>query len=502
MERELLVRRPDSRILGEEELAFRHALLREGAYGTLTEEDRTLGHRLAGEWLEARGEPAARVLAEHFDKGGDGPGAGRYYLCASRQASRGGDGPGAISLARRGLALSIPNELRMRLLGAICETAAWYTGMASSMQSETAELLQSAPRGSAPWAQAAMAHFSIAMGTGQVKAILALVEELKQADVGSDGADPLTIALTLSAYAMDLMGRTREADALLSRLEVVARAFGDESALVALAYHGILSMRTGVNDDPFGALEHARKCKALARQSGHRRYEAIARLFEAMNTWCLGAAEEAERILRAPPTADGDLGLGSAYRPFVMSWLLADRGALAEARSHAEQLLPPGGARGLPLKEARGRWALAEVLRGAGDLDAADREVQAALAMLEQVCPLDVPGALATLSALRLAQGRPDDAVAAAAEGMRRYAAMGMCSQFFRGSYLRLVHVESLEASGRHAEARAALAEARTRLHAIAAQIREPAYRSSFLEGVPENRRTLALASERLADAS
>ncbi|WP_437720526.1 hypothetical protein [Sorangium sp. So ce861] len=207
-------------------------------------------------------------------------------------------------------------------------------------------------------------------------------------------------------------------------------------------------------------------------------------------------------MLRALPMAAGELGLGSAYRSFVMAWLLADRGALAEARSYAVQLLPTGGARGAPLKEARGRWLLAEVLRRAGDLDAANHEVQAAIATLEQVCPLDVPGALATLSALRLAEGRPDEAVAAAAEGLSRYASMRMCSHFFRGSYLRLVHVESLEASGRHAEARAALAEARSRLHAIAAPIREPAYRSSFLEGVPENRRTLALASEWLADGS
>src|SRR5262249_3136602 len=49
-EQEVLVRRPDSRFSGEEELAFRHALLREGAYAMLTETDRCLGHRLAGHW--------------------------------------------------------------------------------------------------------------------------------------------------------------------------------------------------------------------------------------------------------------------------------------------------------------------------------------------------------------------------------------------------------------------------------------------------------------------
>nr|WP_240807977.1 serine/threonine-protein kinase [Polyangium spumosum] len=45
----------EDRFPGEEALRFRHALLREGAYSMLTEEDRALGHRLAGEWLEKRG---------------------------------------------------------------------------------------------------------------------------------------------------------------------------------------------------------------------------------------------------------------------------------------------------------------------------------------------------------------------------------------------------------------------------------------------------------------
>ena len=54
VEQEVLVERPQGRFPGERELAFRHALLREGAYAMLTQEDRTLGHRLAGEWLEQR----------------------------------------------------------------------------------------------------------------------------------------------------------------------------------------------------------------------------------------------------------------------------------------------------------------------------------------------------------------------------------------------------------------------------------------------------------------
>jgi hypothetical protein len=110
--------------------------------------------------------------------------------------------------------------------------------------------------------------------------------------------------------------------------------------------------------------------------------------------------------------------------------------------------------------------------------------------------PLDLPGALATLAALRLAQGRLPEALAAAEDGLAKYQAIGACSAFLRGSFLRLVHVECLEALGRHDAACAAIASARQRILTIVARFEDPAHRKSFLENVPENRRTLELARQ------
>src|SRR5262249_3512557 len=59
VERELVVKRSSSRLHGEREYAFRHALLREAAYEALLPADRTLGHRLAARWLEDAGETDA-----------------------------------------------------------------------------------------------------------------------------------------------------------------------------------------------------------------------------------------------------------------------------------------------------------------------------------------------------------------------------------------------------------------------------------------------------------
>lgn len=86
VERELLVSKAESRFANQEELAFRHVLLREGAYAMLTAEDQVLGHKLAGEWLEQVGERDARLLAEHFDRGGEPQKATGHYLCAAEVA--------------------------------------------------------------------------------------------------------------------------------------------------------------------------------------------------------------------------------------------------------------------------------------------------------------------------------------------------------------------------------------------------------------------------------
>jgi hypothetical protein len=70
---------------------------------------------------------------------------------------------------------------------------------------------------------------------------------------------------------------------------------------------------------------------------------------------------------------------------------------------------------------------------------------------------------------------------------------MGGCGMF-RGAVIRLARAEALHAIGAEAAAHAAIGEARTWLHAVAAKIPDPAYRASFLEAVPENARIIALA--------
>jgi hypothetical protein len=103
-EQELVSKRSAGRFQGEDEYAFRHALLRDGAYSMLTNDDRTLGHLLAGDWLERMEERDAMVLAEHFERGAAKDRALRWYPRATEQALEGNDLEGALVRAERGIA--------------------------------------------------------------------------------------------------------------------------------------------------------------------------------------------------------------------------------------------------------------------------------------------------------------------------------------------------------------------------------------------------------------
>ncbi len=64
-EGEVIAQNLDSRLPGDVEYSFRSPALREAAYSLLTDEDRQLGHGLAGVFLEQAGEQDTAVLTSH-----------------------------------------------------------------------------------------------------------------------------------------------------------------------------------------------------------------------------------------------------------------------------------------------------------------------------------------------------------------------------------------------------------------------------------------------------
>jgi tetratricopeptide (TPR) repeat protein len=84
---EVIERRDHGRLADQQEYAFRHALVRDAAYGLLRENDLVTGHYLAGKFLEAAGERDAIVIAEHYRRGGDLERATPLYQRAGDEAA-------------------------------------------------------------------------------------------------------------------------------------------------------------------------------------------------------------------------------------------------------------------------------------------------------------------------------------------------------------------------------------------------------------------------------
>ena len=129
------------------------------------------------------------------------------------------------------------------------------------------------------------------------------------------------------------------------------------------------------------ALQHCDAIQAVVDVIGSDVSFLHMQLLRGMNQWYLGALAPAVQVLEAIPAVDAVFGLASSMRRFYLSWLYADRGALDDARSLATQLSESRHAQRDRLGESRGRWVLADVLRRLGDLEAAEREIQVALAM-------------------------------------------------------------------------------------------------------------------------
>jgi eukaryotic-like serine/threonine-protein kinase len=491
--RELLTKQTESRFAGERQLSFRHALLREGAYATLTEADRALGHQLAGEWLEAHGEGDAMVLAQHFDLAGAAPRAGAFYLAAAGQALRSADPGVAIERAERALARGSGGTLRTECLSLLAEAYAWRNDWRRSAE-YAAEVIRLTPPGSVAWIHAQSMVQTAAFLTGQIFDVLEVLATLERVDPAPEAAAMVLRSLAVGMLIFCLVVQFPRARDLLGRIDAVAAPVSARDPVArgwwALAHTFWSSWHDG---DLWAALVSARAAEQSFAEVGDARQAHFARLFVANCEWMLGMTEDAERDLQTIPGASGD-HLLAIIRTIYLAPVLAERGAFAEARELAEQRMTLAKARlrvDDELREAEAHWLLGEIAALAGDPATAEREITAGLGPLETQ-PLSWQSAAARLAQVKLALGKAAEALPLAKRARDALRGQGGYGQ--RGTLVRLVYAEALEATGDHAAARAELAAARDDLQARAAKIADDGVRRGFLAKVAENARVTALA--------
>ncbi|WP_437973000.1 protein kinase [Sorangium sp. So ce295] len=492
--RELLVRRREARVAGEVEYEFRHALVREAAYGMLTERDRRVGHGLAGDWLARGGGADATVLAEHFELGGAPARAAEAYLRAAEEALRGGDLDAAIARADRGLGCGAAGDAAGRLRWVQAEAHVWRGDLALSAE-RGSEALGLVERGSATWFSAIIPLVWATSKLGRLDEVERWMNEAVGVAASGDAQSAKLRCLSTGANALALGGRYAEGAALL---DVVQRALASAETRdieVVAHLHDARAAYEMCRGD-LGSCAGSQEAALLAfEQAGDHRNALSARTSLGVVCMELGDFETALSMLRVAMEAADRMHLDElkVSGQANLAQVLGYRGQLAEGRALAEEAVASSQGTGMVRTELFARCYLAKIVLAMGDFEAAEREARAAIALFESAPTLGVQ-AFSILARVLLGRGRTDEGMRAAAEASARLSEFGTLEE--GESLVRLTYAEALAASGRRAEAEAAIASARTALLARAEQLSDPAWRERFLRDVPDNARTLELARQ------
>jgi len=501
VEQEWMVRHVESARAGETEYGFRHDLVREAAYGMLTDDDRRLGHRMAAEWLAEHGGAEPMTIGEHLQRGGEPGQAMDWFARAARQALDGDLGAdAAIDRARRGLACAAelpatsPDEIG-RLRAILAEAYNWIGANAEAEADGLAALALAAPA-TTPWYAAVSQILRAAGRLGHFDRVVALAEQLRAAAVDDAAAAAWMRAAVAACDVLLILHGARNdlAAELLHGIEERLPRTAEADPWLPGRVDIVRAWLAGVRGDPYGFLVHMLRATGELERIGHQRLVCQCRHDVGMICARLGAWDRAEAELRFALAQAELLGL-SGLVPIAeqnLAFVLAHRGRLDEAEQLVSRSIDAFAAQRYPLMEAASRRYLAVIRRAAGDLAAAEVEVERAVALDDAPTPVRA-AALGMASLLRRERGRTADAVAAAREGM---AILGQLGGMLKGeALLRLALAEALHAAGDVAGAQAAIAAARDRVQQIAGRIGDPELRASCLAAVPEHARILALAA-------
>jgi tetratricopeptide (TPR) repeat protein len=470
---------------------FRHALVREAAYATLTEADRSLGHRLAGDWLESAGSTDALTMAEHFSRGGEPGRAVRWFRRTAEQALEADDLPAVLERVERGVACGAFGEDLGALRLVEAEARAWRGDLALSEQRSIQAIGLLTP-GSAPWFRAIRQTVIAAGKQGGAGRVEGWVQPANTAKTAADALGARILCLSECATQLIFGGRYATAHALIEALSRDAAAPAAEAPQVAALLHQMRAFHASAAGDPGACLEELKAALTAFEQAGDLRDACVTRSNLGFIYAELGDFEGAEQALRGAETTADRMGLYDVTAAIFQNLgrVLAHLGRFDEARRLEEQAMAAFRRQGDPRMEGSARASLAQIALLASDLCAAELDARAAIEALSAAPPLRA-GAVAILGRALLGQGRAGEALVAAREAFTLLSSLGTIEE--GESLVRLVYAEALAANGEEADFCEAIASAREQLLARAARISDPAWRERFLTSVPDNAQTLSL---------
>jgi serine/threonine protein kinase/tetratricopeptide (TPR) repeat protein len=489
--RELVGPVADSVFPGEVEYRFRHSIVRDSAYALLTDDDRAKAHRLAGQWLEWRGERDAHLLASHFDQGGASSDAVRCYARAAELALEGNDLDSALRSIERARACGAEGPA-LGALRALSASAFFWQSRYVEAAAEGLSALGLCPSGTNQWFQACGVAVVALARLGDEHAFDEAFARLAQASPAEGAASAHVVALSRGAFQLVFKGRLADADSVLQRISEVESAAPRLDAIARAQASHVRGARAAIVGDVALYLHHLEAAVAAFEEAGDVRNVALER---STVGWChaeLGRFDEAIERIRA--NLDWCRSLRSAqavtYAKLNLGFALERS---ASSPDEADRLLRSAAAEAAEVKNLRlegwARGHLASLWLRHGQPSIAEHEARRACSLLRHAPNLH-GWALGLWARAMLRLGRPRIAHDAATEAVRLLEQVGGLLQ---GSALpRLVLAEVLAERGTLTEALLLLQVACDQLERKGEALPRADERAAFF-ALPEHADTLAL---------
>jgi eukaryotic-like serine/threonine-protein kinase len=490
---ELVERARTSRLPGEVEYRFRHALVCEAAYGLLAASDRQAGHGTAGRWLEAKGETDAVVLARHADESGDRDRAVLFYARAAEQSLGQYDFGEALARASKGVACGAEGQT-LGILQSVQSSALYSMGKWLEAAEVGLSALLLLPPGSTWWCATVEKLMQVLPNTGQLTQSRQLADQLLVIEPAPDAR-----AAYIRAVHTQLLGYAISADHERGRLSLafIDRLGTDvsEPDVPARGYARLWRSVIGsiLGDDMSLALLLSEQAIRDLSESQVLYRLSLAHIVNSFIWWGFGELERSERAAREARAIarqihdDYHAALGGWYLSVALAES-AEPDKLREAEECAWSMVLSGEN---PLFESVARCVTARVALSRGDWARAEADATQSLAGLLSMPPYALMSAAYLVQALG-GQGRWEEACDAARQGLARLDGLEgpICTEVL----FRAAAAEALLEGQYLTEGEAVLARALEQIELRASKITDPALEAAYLTRRYENRRVAELA--------
>ncbi len=495
-ELEVVERQRTSRFPGKTEYRFRHALVRDAAYGLVPDRLKPISHRQAGAWLEQAGEQDPLVLAEHYQLGQDLQKAAWFYTRAAALLVERQEVEGARRCLKLALACEPKGELLAELRAVEVVTRFWVEDFrgAYALGSQVRPELRP---GSAAWGRVLGTMILMAAQLGWQEDVMFLRQLFLVATPDPDSLPSYTQSAGYLACMHTWAGQPLLASEVLARMDQVCSTVAREDGII----RGWLSCAHGYFEHFFQARPWHSRTWAEQGTQAFLEVGSDSNVTSTQTLWgltleALGEVPRAVEVIHE--------GLANAVRAGLMHPIHYTEMHLSLVLASSTEPRHQEQARQLALgaletekvnvlRLGLSHLALAKVAWVQGQLAEAEARARKACEVLELFAPYRLM-AQVTLSAALRAQQRLEQARAEAERAVRTLQQLQEAGAGSVSAWLALAEACLAQQDGEAGEQ--ALREALRCLELRAADLPTEADRERFLSHVPENARVLQLARE------